>query len=340
MLQLKNHTPYEAAIAVFPNEQAVDSLYIMLKATFSVQERISVAPEQVPIVMADEYWGEPGHSSLKYASEYHLLKPATDIVLVGEACAPDRQAIQALDVQLSVAQYQKTVRVFGERRWITGMIGLDISRPAPFESMPLVYERAYGGVHEPDDEKTPISYEATNPVGVGYLGNRKPKEMKGLPLPNLEDPTQLIKKPTDRPAPACVGFVAPAWEPRLHYAGTYDDQWSKKRAPYLPEDFDSRFFNAASNGLVCQSYLKGGEPVVVTNMSPDGPLQFNLPVVVLEAMVRIAGEEQTPPLNLETVLIEPNERRFTMLWRAMAVCGKHPLKAEEIHIEQKQLTLH
>jgi len=340
MLQLKNHTAYEAAIAVFPNEQAIDSLYIMLKATFSIGEQISVAQEQLPIVMADEYWGEAGESSLKYASEYHLLKPATDIVMVGEACVPGRQAVQALDVQLSVAQYQKTVRVFGERRWITGMIGLDISRPVPFESMPLVYERAFGGVYGAEDDKTPISYEPANPVGVGYLGNRKPKDMKGLPLPNLEDPAQLIKKPTDRPPPSGFGFIAPAWEPRIHYAGTYDDQWTKKRAPYLPEDFDSRFLNSASSGLVCQSYLRGGEPVVVSNMSADGPLQFNLPEATLEANVRIAGENQSPPLNLETVLIEPNERRFTLLWRAMAVCGKHPLKAEEIHIEQKQLTLH
>ena len=339
MLQLKNHTPYKVAIAVFPNEQAVDCLYIMLKATFSIGEGISVAQEQMPIVMADEYWGEPGQSSLKYASEYHLVKPTTDIVMVGAACARDKQAVEALDVQLSVGQYQKTVRVFGDRRWITGMIGLDISRPAPFESMPLVYERAYGGVHDPEDEKTPISYEPANPVGVGYRGNRKPREMKGMALPNLEDPAQLIKKPTDSPAPAGAGFIAPAWAPRIHYAGTYDAKWSKKRAPYLPEDFDSRFFNSASSGLVCQSYLKGGESVVVTNMSPDGPLQFNLPVALLEARVRIAGEDQNPSLNLETVLIEPNENRFTMLWRAMVECGKQPLKAEEIHIEQKQLNL-
>jgi len=339
MLQLINHTPYKATIAVFPNEQAVDCLYIMLKATFSIGEQIAVAQEQLPIVMADEYWGDPGQSSLKYASEYHLVKPFTDIVMVGSACAPGKQAVEALDVQLGVGQYYKTVRVFGERRWITGMIGLDVSRPAPFESMPLVYERAFGGVHDPEDKKTPLSYEAANPVGVGFMGNRKPEEMKGMPLPNLEDPAQLIKKPNDRPSPAGVGFIAPAWAPRIHYAGTYDDQWNKKRAPYLPEDFDSRFFNSASSGLVCQSYLKGGEPVTMVNMSPDGPLQFNLPAAVLEARVRIAGDTRTPSLNLETVLLEPNERRFALLWRAMVVCGKQPLKAEEIHIGQKQLNL-
>jgi hypothetical protein len=339
MLQLKNHTPYQAAIAVFPNEQAVDSLYIMLKATFSIGEHVSVAQEQQPIVMADEYWGEPGQSSLKYASEYHLVKPTTDIVMMGAACAPDKQTVEALDVRVSVGQYHKTIRVFGNRRWITGMMGLDISRPVPFESMPLVYERAFGGIHEPEDEKTPISYEPANPVGVGFLGNRKPKEMKGMPLPNLEDPTQLIKTTTDSPTPAGVGVVAPAWAPRIHYAGTYDEQWSKKRAPYLPDDFDLRFFNSASSGLVCHSYLKGGEPVAMVNMAPEGPLRFNLPMVVLEARVRIAGGTQTPPLNLETVLLEPNEHRCSLLWRAMVTCGKQPLKVEEIHIEQKQLNL-
>jgi len=72
MLQLKNKTQFEATIAVFPNENAVDTLYVIVKATFLSGNKIEIAKNQSSIVMADEYWGEPGQSSLKYASELHL----------------------------------------------------------------------------------------------------------------------------------------------------------------------------------------------------------------------------------------------------------------------------
>jgi len=340
MLQLKNNTQFEAAIAVFPNEKAIDSVHVMIKATFSIGEKVAVASEQIPIIMADVYWGEPGRSSLRYASEYHLIKPTTDIVMAGLASAPDKKPVQGLDVLLSVGPYQKTVRVFGERRWVTGILGgLGISLPAPFEAMPLVYERAFGGVYQPENEKKPLLYEPCNPVGVGFLGKQKPKALKGTSLPNMEDPAQLIKKPGDQPAPAGFSFIAPSWQPRSLYAGTYDKQWTQKRAPYLPDDYDPRFLNTASQGLVCQAYLNGGEPVFITNMSPDGQLQFNLPQTEFDVDVRIEGKGQKPPLNLETVFFEPNEKRMSLLWRAAVTCDKKVLKVEEIRIEQKQMLL-
>ncbi len=339
MLQLKNHTPFEAAIALFPDEKAIDTLYIMVKATFSIGEKVEVAQEQIPIVEADEYWGEPDQSSLKSASEYHLMKPGTDIVMVGAACAPDKNSVQMLDVMLRVGHYQKTARVFGERQWNKGMAGLNISNPAPFKSMPLVYERAYGGIHKPENENKPVLYEARNPVGIGFLGDQKPKALKGTLLPNVEDPAQLIKKPGDQPVPAGFSFIAPSWEPRIQYGGTYDEQWTKKRAPYLPEDFDPRFFNTAATGLVCETPLNGGEPVMITNMSPDGPFNFSLPQVEFDMDVRIDGNKQQTPLNLETVFLEPNEKKLCLMWRAFVPCDKKALKVEEIHIEQKQLIL-
>ncbi len=339
MLQLKNHTPFEAAIALFPDEKAIDTLYVMVKASFYIGDKIEVAQEQIPIVEADEYWGEPDQSSLKKASEYHLMKPGTDIVMVGSACAPDKKPVQILDVMLRVGRYQKTVRVFGERQWSKGMVGLNISNPAPFESMPMVYERAYGGVYKPENEKKPVLYEPRNPVGMGFLGDQKPNALKGTLLPNVEDPAQLIKKPGDQSAPAGFSFVAPSWEPRIQYGGTYDEQWTKKRAPYLPEDFDPRFFHTAATGLVCETPLNGGEPVIITNMSPDGPLQFNLPRVEFDMDVRMDGNGQQTPLNLETVFLEPNENKMCLTWRGCVACDKKALKVEEIHIEQKQLIL-
>ncbi len=338
MLQLKNHTPFKAAIAVFPNERGIDSLYVAVKATFTLGRSLEPADEQIPVRMADEYWGEPGQSSLKYASELHLSKPSTDIVMIGRAWPPGGKAVTRLDVQLQAARQRKTVRVFGERRWFKAGNELRITEPIPFESMPLRYERAYGGLHAKDPEGRQVLCEPRNPVGAGFRGDRRPEELHGLPLPNLEDPAHPIARPDDRPPPACFGYVAAAWEPRKSFAGTYDETWAKKRAPYLPQDFDSRYFNAAHPDLVCQAYLKGGEPVTMTHLSPAGPLAFNLPLCEFDISVQVAGRMEHPPLNLETVLIEPEENRLGLLWRAAVECDKMVLKVSQVDIVLKDLT--
>jgi hypothetical protein len=79
-------------------------------------------------------------------------------------------------------------------------------------------------------------------------------------------------------------------------------------------------------------YLQGGEPVVLDNLSQYGPLRFALPVCRLEARVTVAGQTETPPLNLETVLIEPDQLRLCMTWRAALPCDKKTLKVEQIDV--------
>ena len=57
-------------------------------------------------------------------------------------------------------------------------------------------------------------------------------------------------KPGQNVLAAAFGPVGRHWEPRVRYAGTYDDRWTEDRMPLLPKDFDDRFHNAAPPGLV------------------------------------------------------------------------------------------
>ena len=75
-----------------------------------------------------------------------------------------------------------------------------------------------------------------------------------------------------RLAPICAH-----WMPRRQYAGTYDARWEQSRAPYLPADFDPRFFQVAPADQVVPGYLTGGEPVELFGVSPWGPVRFTLP---------------------------------------------------------------
>ena len=55
MLQLKNNTPLEAKILLMPNPDGIDSLYTIIKATFNLDQQLTLAEQQIPIVDEDQY---------------------------------------------------------------------------------------------------------------------------------------------------------------------------------------------------------------------------------------------------------------------------------------------
>lgn len=331
MLQLKNQTPFAAQLALFPDAQGVDSLYIIVKATFNIGPQWTLAEEQQPPQAADEYWSDdPATSSLKLASDFHIGKPATDIIMLGHAWAPHGREVQQMDVSLTVANVNKVIRVFGDRQWHNGTM----TAAKPFSSMPLVYEKAFGGIHRQDNQI--IAAEERNPVGCGFTGKRSAKEVQGEALPNLEDPRQLIQQVGDVVNPACFGFIAPSWLPRRSFAGTYDEHWQKSRAPYLPTDFNPRFFNMAHPDMVYPGYLFGGESVQIVGVNPGGPLTFNLPVVGLAATVAVSKRTERPQFNLETLLVDADKMQLSLVWRAAMSCDKEALKIREVVVNLSQ----
>ncbi|MFP2962242.1 DUF2169 domain-containing protein [Myxococcus sp. 1LA] len=237
----------------------------------------------------------------------------------------------------SPSRVTKSIHVTGDRVWRSGLLSAGISSPEPFVTMPLTYERAFGGTHVP--ERGDASFEPRNPVGRGFQGRRGTQELNGLPLPNLEDPRHPVAKAGDRAVPACFAPIAPSWAPRKLHAGTYDSRWRQYRAPFLPEDFDVRFFHVASADLIAPTHLKGGEPVRLVHLLPEGECRFSLPLCVPDIQAHIASQVETPRPHLETVLIEPEERRVWMLWRATAPCDKKVLQVRRVTVGLKTLQL-
>lgn len=329
MLQLRNSTPFPAAFAVFPDRQGVDMVFVAIKATFIwLEEQIEVAGDQAPIVLADTYWGEPGASSLRDAGEMHPSKPGTDLLIQGEAFAPGDRPTTSCTVSMRVGSIAKSLLVTGDRVWERGLTGLAASRPLPFLSMPIVFERAFGGtVPQPDGS---LVCEPRNPVGCGLRGGRSQAAMLGTPLPNIEDPR-------DRAAPIGVGPIAPSWEPRCRMGGTYDDAWRRTRAPYLPDDFDPRFFHVAPADQSFAAPLSGGEPVELVGLSPQGVDRFALPCCRLAVTLSIGRERTTRPAQLETVLLTPAFSQFSLLFRAALPCGGNPLYVDAIDVALAEL---
>ncbi|HEX6864287.1 MAG TPA: DUF2169 domain-containing protein, partial [Thermoanaerobaculia bacterium] len=179
MLQLDNPTPLKASFAVFPDARGIDTLFVAVKATFRLDTPGRLRDQQLPVQPADEYRGEPGHSSLARAGEVHPAKPGTDVLLLGRAWAGQGRAVPVIDCRVRVGPVARTVRVFGERRWRRGMVSARPSAPEPFESVPLVWERAFGGQHARGDGAQ-VLWEERNPVGCGFRGKRGARELAEL----------------------------------------------------------------------------------------------------------------------------------------------------------------
>jgi len=287
------------------------------------------AEQQLPVAVEQKFYGEPDQSSIKSPSDVSLMKPGTDVLLIGQAYAPGGRPTTWMDVAVAVGPVNRTVRVFGNRQWrtVTREVTYSASQPQPFEVMPLVWERAFGGS---DRTVKPMCEEVRNPVGTGYRASDVQASIVGVRLPNLEDPGSPITAWNQTPQPVCFAPISPHWEPRRSYAGTYDDEWQKHRAPYLPKDFDSRFLQLAPPGLIAPGYLKGGEPVELRGVTPSGLVRFRLPSVMLRVTYRLDGSPLERPAHLDTMVMEPDEARLTLTWRAVLPCDKRALRVSEV----------
>lgn len=332
MLALQNQTPFAAALVPSLDGEGSDQLSVVVKATYAwdARGRLGIAEQQAPVHFADVPNSDEEGSSAKYESDACPNKPGTDIVLVGNAYPRNGRAA-TVDVSVQVGKQRKVVRVFGERAWTRAM-GWVISRPIPFETMPLVYERAFGGWDRSHPDPKQHTFHEHNPVGTGFVHDGRATRLEGLRLPNLEDPEHLIDHWKARPPVAGFGFVGRSWLPRRLLAGTYDAQWSEVRAPLLPHDFDPRFYCGASEGMVATPHLRGGERVLVDGASRTGPLRFDLPAPALRITAVVRREVSTPMPILDTLVIEPDAARVILCYRATMPCPRLLLHVEAVKV--------
>ncbi len=282
-------------------------------------DALAIDEEQPPVHVSDQYWGEPGRSSLRYEGQTAYIKPGTDIHLLGHAWAPRGHLVRQATAGIQVGSWGKLATVFGERRWKRALLDLRPSAPEAFERIELRYERCFGGPCGPGPRRLMEASER-NPVGCGLAISAG--EAAAQPLPNLEDPQHLIGDPRDLPHPVGFGPMARHWLPRRRYSGTYDDTWVRSRAPHWPDDLDERFFCAAPGSLCAIPHLRGGEPVVVIGCHPDGELRFNVPSHRFRIRVDMRGRLLESRPVLDGLIVEPDNGRCTAIWRSYLRTGK------------------
>ena len=331
---VQNRTPFVVEPLFIADEDGRPIVAPIVKATLDVNAsgEVTLAEEQIPVNFTGECYGEPGESSYRFEPETAFVKPTTDVVLVGHAHAHHSRATE-VEVTFLVGFLKKAIRVMGDRH-VEGGVQFGISRPKPFEKIPLTWERAFGGWDRSPEDPDQHTLEPRNPVGVGFVGS-KGRVFEGSPLPNLEDPNHPLGAVGGKCKPVGFGFTSPNWYPRVSLAGTYDKAWSDSRAPLLPKDFDRRFFNAAPEGLVSAQYLTGGEWVQVFNATGEGKWSFRLPGFANPTCTAITkwGEERELIGNLDTVIVDSDLMQVQMIWRCFTPLRDGPLDLSSLKVE-------
>lgn len=317
-MEFINATNMQAGYTMGMEPSGRELLVVVVKGTFHLPksgEEARLHEQQVPLIMADTFTGEPGFSAPYYEVDFAPRKLKCDILLQGSAYAPDGRPIPRVPVGLRIGQWQKTFAVCGKRYWEYGLAGVSATEPEPFSVQPFSYDVAFGGIDNFPEDPAKHTAFMYNPIGKGFHKNIKKEWIDGAPMPNTEALDQPVEKPDGDYIPMAFGPVGRGWATRLPHAGTYDQNWIDNIFPFLPPDFNDMYYQAAPLDQQIP-YLRGGEKVILVNLTSDGQRHFTLPV--FEAPVHFfpkKGEQEDVIPRLDTITFEPELDRFTVAWR-------------------------
>jgi hypothetical protein len=344
-MRLEHITGMQAGCTMGLDKEGRESLVVCLKGTYGFPKNgqaPELLPEQLPLVEADQFSGEPGLSAPVYESDYAPVKPRCDILFNGSAYAPGGKPAAKVPVALQFGDMKKSFVVVGDRKWKHHLLGIKADRPIPFMQMPISYDRAFGGVDDSRRDPKKVRVVMENPVGAGYHHYLDGSSVDGMPLPNTEEYGRPVKRPNKIYRPMAFGPIGRGWQPRTPLAGTYDQNWQDNIFPFLPPDFKDDYFQAAPADQQVP-HPKGGEPVILVNLTPAGRQGFIFPAISLMAWFFLKnGEEKERRLVVDTVVLEPDQDRFSVTSRTSLPLQRNMLEVELVVVardphEKKQI---
>ncbi|MBL8736752.1 MAG: DUF2169 domain-containing protein [Planctomycetes bacterium] len=285
------------------------AMVTICKWTLRITADGRLEPHEEPMLPSGDVCGD----SPVYPNDFVPYKPRADVIVHAHAHSPGGVSVRYLPVAIAVGPVRKHLLVAGDREWKRGLLGSSAGDPTPFPSMPLGWNRAFGGVKD-----------AANPIGRGRDGKL---------LPNLEWPDRLVQSPNDRIPPAGFGATAADWEPRRSMIGTYGRDYVAKHWPWLPPDFDFAHYNAAPRDQQVEGHLRGDESLTFTNLHRSHPeLTLTLPDSKAKLFATFAGGEfRDVPLLLDTLFCDLENDRVVLIWRGHTPVG-NPMFHEVEHL--------
>ncbi|ODN42526.1 DUF2169 family type VI secretion system accessory protein [Piscirickettsia litoralis] len=228
----------------------------------------------------------------EHLDPYGIAKQNTDILVQGAAYSSE--PVSETIVKLHFESIEKTLLVSGDRYWQESTVGLRATDAQKFRRLEITYPNAFGG----------DKFNA-NPLGKG-----KAPEKELWHLPNIEYPYDRQTQPGQQVRPASFGPIGALWQPRLEFAGTYNQEWLERHWPYFPSDVNWKYFNIAPDDQQLPFMLTGKEHFYLQNMSAEQPvLEGRLPGIRVRCFAEVQeGKERVyseTPMQLDTCWLFP-----------------------------------
>jgi hypothetical protein len=231
-------------------------------------------------------------------------KAALDVLVIGSAFAPGGAPLQAMLAGLTINEHQLLVAAIGDRVWQRSRTrGFAASEPVPFVEMPLVWPRSFGGRALMQGTEVP---HVDNPEGRGLVLDLDAAE--GVSLPNIEDPTALVRAPLDQPSttsfcplPVANGFVAELLEGVDTETG---------------EGMTREIFNVAVPKHRLAAY-PGGGLVEFVNLTPQPVRPFRLPDLQVVAEVSLGTKRYEFAGEVDTLCFLPSRSELVVTHRVL-----------------------
>ncbi len=338
-MELINSTRMLAGYTMGMEPSGRELLVVVIKGTFRIPKEpgapLRLSEEQVPLVMSDVFYGQPGLSAPKYEADFAPRKLRCDILLNCSAYAPGGRPARRVEVAARIGNWSKSFAVLGDRVWEAAGPGIGMSSPIPFTTMPISYDRAFGGTDSAHEDPAKHAAYMANPSGRGFHKQLAKELVHATPLPNTEEIDNPVNWVDGNFKPMSFGVVGRHWQSRAPYAGTYDQNWIDNVFPFLPADFDEQYYQAAPLDQQLPIPLRE-QQVQLINLTPDHNRVFTLPH--LEAPVHIfprKGEREDLTALTDTIIIEPDEDRVTMTWRVARKLKKNMFEIAQVLVGKK-----
>lgn len=275
-------------------------------ATLIAKVTLSLVPEGVmtlaaaePVVTSEAHHRGNPMLSVRATAETAPVMGRADLLFAGSAYAPLGQPTAKLRVRWALMRgdavlFDKSLEIVGDRSARPPELP---GEPEPFTSLPIVYERAFGGIGV-----------AANPVGVGA----GPGPDGLLRLPNiLAPPASAVVEPAGY-APLSV-----AWPARKRRLGSRSRRDLEIDDALIGADFDLAYFQAAPPDQQAD-YLQGDELVMMKHLHPELPmLMSRLPGLVCGGVASVAGAAPAPlRFVADTLFIDGDRAVCNVVFRA------------------------
>src|SRR5262249_9413918 len=118
IMEIVHKTPFSAALIPILDKDGSEGRVAVLKATYALEDdgRLTIAERQEKVQFTDVYLNEPATSSTVIESDGAWFKPATDVVVIGSAFAPEAVTTSFV-ARIDCGSVSKEVAVFGDRQW-------------------------------------------------------------------------------------------------------------------------------------------------------------------------------------------------------------------------------